>query len=252
MCARLVVVTPDLSVLVQPFHVARFGALTRQPHFNIAPTQLAPVVTNELERRLSLFRFGLVPSWAKDTRIASKLINARVEGVATRNAFRRALALRRCVIPVSGYYEWQTVHGQKRPLFIHDARGEIIPLAGLWERWHSPEGEVIESFAVLTRASRGFLQDVHDRMPLQVPWAELDRWLDPAEQNAEALAPILGSSSAVDHMTAHAVSPAMNSPKHDAPDCIVPFTAPAPPPERQLDLFGGAQPSAPSRASSRR
>jgi putative SOS response-associated peptidase YedK len=252
MCARLVVVLPDLSVLVQPFQISRLGAQTWQPHFNIAPTQLAPVVTNERERRLELFRFGLVPSWAKDTRIASKLINARVEGVTTRNAFRKALALRRCVVPVSGYYEWQTVRGQKRPLFIHDARAEIVPLAGLWERWHSPEGELIESFALLTREARGFLQDVHDRMPLTVPWAHLDRWLDPAEQTAEALAPILGSSSAVDHLTAHAVSPAVNSPKYDSPDCIVAFSAPEPPPEPQLDLFGDAPRPARSRTSSRR
>ncbi|HEX4352748.1 MAG TPA: SOS response-associated peptidase, partial [Polyangiales bacterium] len=193
MCGRLVVVIPDLSVLVEPFHIARLGPELWQPRFNIAPTQLAPVVTNETDRRLDLFHFGLVPSWANDKKIASKLINARVETVATRNAFRRALTLRRCIVPVSGYYEWQQLPGQKRPLFIHDARNAIVPLAGIWERWHSHDGEVLESFAVLTRPAAGFLRDVHDRMPIAVPWSEIDRWLDPAPQAADALTPILRS-----------------------------------------------------------
>src|SRR4051794_26444016 len=105
MCARLVVVLPDLSVLVAPYGVLQRGALVWQPRFNIAPTQLAPVVTNERDRRLELFQFGLVPSWAKDPKIASKLLNARAEGVATRNAFKGALAQRRCIVPISGYYE---------------------------------------------------------------------------------------------------------------------------------------------------
>jgi putative SOS response-associated peptidase YedK len=250
MCGRLVLVVPDLAVLVEPFHVVRQAVLVWQPRFNIAPTQLAPVVTNERERRLELFQFGLVPSWAPDKKIASRLINARVEGVATRNAFRRALAQRRCVVPVSGYYEWQTLKGQKRPLFIHDARAAIMPLAGIWERWHSPAGEVIESFAVITRPSVGFLQDVHDRMPLEVPWHQLDRWLDPDEQSADTLAPILTARPRLDQLTAHEVAPSVNSPRHDAPDCIEPYCAPAPRPEPQLDLFG--EPSSPARSRSPR
>jgi putative SOS response-associated peptidase YedK len=248
MCARLVVVLPDLSVLVAPFGVIRRSALPWQPRFNIAPTQLAPVITNERERRLEFFQFGLVSSWAKERKIASKLINARAEGVATRNAFKTALAQRRCIVPISGYYEWQTLKGQKRPLYIHDARGEIMPLAGIWERWRSPEGVVLESFAILTRAAVGFLQDVHDRMPLEVPRNQLDRWLDPDEQSADALAQILTAHPPLENLTAHAVAPSVNSPKYDAPDCIEPYSAPEPPPERQLDLFGA--PSSASRAAS--
>ncbi|HEY2734487.1 MAG TPA: SOS response-associated peptidase [Polyangiales bacterium] len=237
MCGRLVVVVPDLSVFIEPLHVARLGPTLWQPRFNIAPTQLAPVVTNETDRRLELFHFGLVPGWAKDKKIASKLINARVEGVATSNAFKRALAQRRCIVPVSGYYEWQTLHGQKRALYIHDARKTFLPLAGIWERWHSQDGEVLESFAVLTRPATGFLRDVHDRMPLSVPWSAIDLWLDPAPQDAGALASILQSASAVDHLTAHAVAPIVNSPSNDSPECIAPFVAGAPAPEPQLDLF---------------
>jgi putative SOS response-associated peptidase YedK len=148
------------------------------------------------------------------------------------------------------------VKGQKRPLYIHDARGLIMPLAGIWERWRSPEGVVIESFAILTRAAAGFLQDVHDRMPLAVPADQVDRWLEPGEQSADALAPILTAHPAIEALTAHAVAPSVNSPKYEAPDCIAPYSAPEPAPERQLDLFGApsSQRAAPAstRSSGRR
>jgi putative SOS response-associated peptidase YedK len=238
MCARLVVVVPDLSVLVAPFQVVRHGTFDWKPRFNLPPTDLAPVVTNEPERRLDLFRFGLIPSWAENKQIASKLINARAETVATTRAFRKALALRRCIVPVTGYFEWQRQGKLKRPLFIHDARGTTLPLAGVWERWHSREGEVIESFAVITRAAAGFLSDVHDRMPLVVPWDQVELWLDPEEQSAPRLAPVLNADPDIEHVTAQEVAPLVNSVRNDSPQCIAPYTAPAPAPDRQLDLFG--------------
>jgi putative SOS response-associated peptidase YedK len=239
MCGRMVVSVPDLSLLVPSFHVVRVAPpiAAWQPRFNLAPSQLAPAITNESERRLGLFRFGLVPSWAKSTQIGSKLINARVETVATKPAFRHALALRRCIVPVTGYYEWQRVAGAKRPLFIHDAQGAPILLAGVWERWHSPQGDIIESFAILTRASEGFLRDIHARMPLEVPQAQVERWLDPAEQSPSALAPILNAGPEVAHLAAYEVSALVNSPKNDAPECMAESSTLPDAQRGQLDLF---------------
>ena len=120
MCGRLVITEPDLSVFVAPFGVQQVDVLEWAPRFNLAPTELAPLITNEPARRLTLARFGLVPSWADDRKAGGKWINARVETVATAKPFRRALALRRGVIPVSGYYEWRVTPHGKRAVYIHD------------------------------------------------------------------------------------------------------------------------------------
>jgi putative SOS response-associated peptidase YedK len=192
------------------------------------------VVTNEPERALAQMRFGLQPFWAKSSGGAS-MINARVETIATKPAYKKALIQRRCVIPVSGYYEWQKVGGRKQPLYIHAKDGRLIPLSGVWERWTTREGEVIESFAIVTRPSEGFLRDIHDRMPLEVPRSELDLWLDPGERSAEQLAAVLRAPAGAEHLIAHPVSTLVNSVTNDTPELIEPRALE---PERQLDLFG--------------
>jgi putative SOS response-associated peptidase YedK len=169
------------------------------------------------------------------------MINARVETIATKPAYKKALVQRRCVIPVSGYYEWQKVGGKKQPVYIHAKDGKLIPLSGVWERWTSREGEVIESFAIVTRASAGFLRDVHDRMPLEVPRDKLDLWLDPHEKSADELVAVLQASSGAEHLIAHPVAALVNSVDNDSPELIERHE---PEPEPQLDLFGtGAEPA---------
>jgi putative SOS response-associated peptidase YedK len=250
MCGRLVVVVPDLSVFVLPFGVTQNHAHVWQPRFNLAPSQLAPVVTNESQRRLELFRFGLIPEWAAAARKPKQLINARVETVASLRSFRAALATRRCVVPVNGYYEWQTHAGRKRPLFIQAAPGTTIPLAGVWERWRGADGATLEGFAVLTRPAAGFLRDIHDRMPLVVPWEQLERWLDPAEQSVDALEPVLSSVPQLEHWSAREVAPLINSAQYDAADCLDAYSSPPPPSDRQLQLF--ASPAAAPRTAPQR
>jgi putative SOS response-associated peptidase YedK len=229
MCGRLVVSAPDLSWLVEAFGVTRIelGDRVWTPRFNLAPTQLAPIVTNETERRVALARFGLIPRWAKDLKIGNKLINARVESIATRSAFRSALEQRRCIVPVNGYYEWQkTAHG-KRPLFIHDAQAKPMPLAGIWETWRNGDSESLESFAIITRAACGFLADIHARMPLVVPEQTLDAWLDPHTRDARALASILNSEPQIERWRAWQVSSLINSSQNDGPECNVESVADA-------------------------
>ena len=239
MCGRFVVTVPDLTELAAEFEVQADRSGLWLPHYNIAPTQLAPVITNEEQRALAQMRFGLMPFWAKAGNAAS-MINARVETIATKPAYKKALVQRRCVIPVSGYYEWQKVGAKKQPLYIHARDGRVLPLSGVWERWTTREGEVIESFAIVTRPSAGFLRDIHDRMPLEVPRDLLGLWLDPAEHSAEQLAPVLHAAAGAEHLIAHPVSTLVNSVANDAAELI---EAIEPEPDRQLDLFGGAQPA---------
>ncbi len=252
MCGRFVVSVPDLAELAQAFGVMVDRSGIWLPHFNIAPTDLAPVVTNEPERSLAQMHFGLQPFWAKGghssatpeaktqaKRKSASMINARVETIATKGAYKKALEQRRCIIPVSGYYEWQKVGAKKQPLFIHAKDGKLIPLSGVWERWTTRDGEVIESFAIITRAAAGFVKDIHDRMPLEVPQAAIDLWLDPKPKTESQLAEVLKADSGADHLVAYPVSMQVNRVGNDTPDLIKPAEPQLAP---QLDLFG-AKPS---------
>jgi putative SOS response-associated peptidase YedK len=232
MCGRFVISVPDLTDLVSQFGAVDLRATNWTPRWNVAPTQPAPVVTNEERRAVTQMQFGLVPPWA--AKPGASMINARVETVATKGAFRKALASRRCVIPVSGYYEWKKVGDRKQPVFIHTP-GKLIPLSGIWERWTSPDGEIVESFAILTRPAAGFVRDIHDRMPLEVPADALDLWLDPKPKTAEQLAPILQAEAGTEHLVAHPVSPLVNTVANDTPACIEPVAEL--PPAPQLELF---------------
>lgn len=247
MCGRLVISEPDLSVFVEPFHVQHLEVPEWQPRFNLAPTQLAPLITNEPERRLSLARFGLIPYWADDPRIANRLINARSEGVARSKVFKPALQTRRGIIPANGYFEWRkSAHG-KRPVFIHDPRGQALALAALWERWRDPHGELIRSFAVLTRSAQGFLTEIHDRMPCVLRAEDIEAWLDPEQPPLPKLARILQATGDVAHLEGRPVSALANSPRNDGPECIAeaeePEDEPASAMERQLALFEGIAPA---------
>jgi putative SOS response-associated peptidase YedK len=239
MCGRLVITEPDLSVFVAPFGVQQVDVLEWAPRFNLAPTELAPLITNEPKRRLTLARFGLVPSWADDRKAGGKWINARVETVATAKPFRRALALRRGVIPVSGYYEWRVTPHGKRAVYIHDPSGNPLILAGVWECWHAraSEGAAVESFAILTRAATDALGEIHDRMPFQLELEDLDGWLDPEERSPESLLPILGRAARTDHLALREVSALVNSVKNDGPELLEPRGDESDAPRRQLELF---------------
>lgn len=168
-----------------------------RPRYNIAPTQQVPIVRRNAagERELVSVRWGLVPRWAKDPSIGTRMINARAETITAKGAFRNAFARHRCLVPVSGFYEWQTTPGGKQPLHIGLADGRPFGLAGLYERWLSPEGEVLDTCTIVTTQSCASLAGVHDRMPVIVPEAQYARWLDCARQDvADLLAPWSGDA----------------------------------------------------------
>lgn len=198
------------------------------PRYNIAPTQLAPVVRRRDDhpgRELVLLRWGLIPSWSKDATGAAKMINARSETAAAKPAFRDAFRRRRCLVPADGFYEWRTEEGRKQPFRIGFKGGGAFAFAGLWERWtvrEGPEaGSMVESYTVLTTDANEKLRPIHDRMPvILAPESHAD-WLDPG------LAPDAAQALLRPHppeaMAFYRVSLRVNSVRNDDPGCIEPL-----------------------------
>jgi putative SOS response-associated peptidase YedK len=224
MCGRtkLTVAFEDLRELYQLSQrepPADFG-----PKYNLAPSELQAVVRQGERggRRLDLLRWGLIPWWAKDPKIAHRLINARSEDVATKPAFRDAFKSRRCLVVVDGFYEWKSTDGSRRPFLIRMPDGAPFALAGLWERWANEDGEVVETCAILTQASRGTISELHDRMPVVLPEADFPAWLDPKIHDVEALAQAIASTTEVDRLVVQEVNKRVNSPKNDDPSVLDP------------------------------
>ena len=198
-----------------------------QPRFNIAPTQLAPVVrAGGGGRRIDLMRWGLVPSWSKDTSIASKLINARGETLSDKPSFRDAFAQRRCLVPADGFYEWRKEGEGKQPFRIGMKGGAPFAFAGLWESWTAPAdadnaGETVETFSVVTTAANARLRPIHHRMPVIVDPADYDSWLTGASEAAQAVI----RPFPPDDMAFYRVTTRVNSVRNDDEGCVAPLRA---------------------------
>jgi putative SOS response-associated peptidase YedK len=152
------------------------------PRFNVAPTQQIPVIRQspkEPIRELSLMRWGLIPSWARDQSVAARTINARSETAATKPAFRDALKSRRCLIPADGFYEWKRDGKTKQPYCFEVNDGELFAFAGLWDRWKDISGQWVKSCSILTTTPNAVTSVVHDRMPVILDRESYDMWLDP-------------------------------------------------------------------------
>ncbi len=148
------------------------------PNFNVAPTHMHPVITQEEPRAIHLYRWGLIPHWAKDIKIGYKLINARLESIEEKPSFRQAFHKRRCIVPFDGYYEWQNTPEGKIPYRIRLKNTDIFTIAGLYEHWKSPLGEWIHSFTLITHEADPTIRHLHDRQPLILLPEEESLWLD--------------------------------------------------------------------------
>ena len=191
-----------------------------EPRYNIAPTQRLPVLTQERPRHLQLMRWGLIPSWAKDPSIGSKMINARAETLAEKPAFREALQQRRCLIPADGFYEWQQTGFGKLPQHIHLISGSLLTFAGLWDRWRDGEGRELRSFTIITTTPNALMAIIHDRMPVIIPPEKRDLWLDPAASLAEVQALLVPLPDGL--LQTETVSDLVNSPRNDGPEVLLP------------------------------
>jgi putative SOS response-associated peptidase YedK len=199
--------------------------------YNVAPTQSAPVVTSDDENGFNILQqlqWGLVPSWADDPKIGSSLINARGETVATKPAFRSAFKHRRCIVPISGFYEWKPIPGSKikQPLYITPTdQGDIWLLAGVWERWKGPDGVPLQTFTILTTAANEAMAKIHDRMPVILDPADAQVWLHHPTAAAGTDDPTLNLSITqypAERMLFTPVSRQVNSPRNDGPECVQP------------------------------
>jgi putative SOS response-associated peptidase YedK len=219
MCGRFTLAVPTEQLAAQ-FQLPAAPELAAR--YNIAPTQeIAVVRADDGGRRLSLMRWGLVPSWAKELAIGAKMINARSETAAEKPAFRSAMKQRRCLIPADGFYEWQARPGGKQPFYIHMADGRPFAFAGLWEQWRTPEGPWLETCTILTTAANELMSPLHDRMPVIVAPEHYGLWLDPGLHDAGPLQELLAPYPA-EAMAVSPVSKAVNKVGNDDPSLIAP------------------------------
>ena len=193
------------------------------PRYNIAPTQDVAVVPNDGLEQVQLFRWGLVPFWAKDPSIGNRMINARAETVAEKPAYRAAYRRRRCLVLADGFYEWRKEPGSrtKTPMYIQLASGEPFAFAGLWEVWR-PDDTPLFTHTIITTEPNALLEPIHNRMPVILPREAYDRWLDPAEQRSGSFSDLLVPYPA-EELAAYPVSTYVNSPGNDSPVCVEPL-----------------------------
>lgn len=220
MCGRFgLFVTPE--VLEEYFNLEHVeGAAAPEPRYNLTPGQAVAVVReHEGRRRVHALQWGLIPFWAKDPTIGRKLINARLDSVATKPAFREAWQRRRCLIPASGFYEWSEPRGgRKRPHFIRPVGEPLFALAGLWERWRTPTGEKLDTCVIVTTDANAQLVQIHERMPVLIPRDAQALWLDPKS----SLEDVLKLAERPPSLEAHPVGFGVNDPKNDDETLIAP------------------------------
>ena len=192
-----------------------------QPSFNVAPTQDVAVITNDGAKRLVAMRWGLIPSWAADPTIGSRMINARSESLAEKAAFKDAFKSRRCLVVADGFYEWRKEGRAKVPLFIRLKSGRPFGLGGLYETWRPPLGELLTTCTIITTEPNELLAPIHNRMPAILGGGADEMWLDPAVKDQTVLLNLLQPYPS-DEMEAYEVSTLVNSVKNDSPACIEP------------------------------
>lgn len=227
MCGRYALTLPP-EALREFFKV--LGEAVFPPRYNIAPTQPIHVVRigGDGERHLELMRWGFVPTWVKDPAKFPLLINARVESAAEKPAFRNAVRRRRCLVPATGFYEWKPVgSGPKQPYLLRPVGLPAVAFAGLYETWFGPDGEEIDTAAILTRPANPALADIHDRMPAVVPPDLFASWLDPREEDGAAVLAAL-PQAADDLFERVPISARVNSAANDDPDVQAPVTVALP------------------------
>ncbi len=202
------------------------------PNFNVAPSHMHPVITNQDPEHFQYFRWGLIPFWAKDQKIGFKMINARIETILEKSAFKSPMQKRRCLVPFDGFYEWKKTINGKIPYRVITLNQEIFCIAGLWEKWKDPQNEDIYSFTLITQPPNGILKNIHNRMPAILLPEQEKLWLDPEIPVADLLEEIKPYPE--DMMKAYPVSKKVNSVYENHPDLIVEVHYPE---ESQGQLF---------------
>lgn len=213
-----------------------------QPKYNIAPMQQVPVVINDIiksgenentpakaQKSLKLFKWGLIPYWAKDISIGNKMINARAETIDTKPSFRHCLPKQRCLILADGFYEWKREEKRKTPYRFTLTDRKLFGFAGIWDAWNSPTGDIIHTCAIITSEPNEIMAPIHNRMPVILEQEKEEMWLNPEVKDSNILKQLLTPYPA-DLMNFYEVSPIVNSSRYDTPECIQPA-------DKQVSLF---------------
>jgi putative SOS response-associated peptidase YedK len=222
MCGRYLIIS-------SPEAIRRFFRYPELPNFparyNVAPTQPIPIVRLvDGQRQFALVRWGLIPPWVKDPRTFSLLINGRGESIHDKPAFRYAMKRRRCLIPADGFYEWKEEGRNRRPYVVRPKDGGPIAFAGLWETWMGPNGEEMETAAIITALASPDIAHIHHRMPVIVQPDAFDFWLDCRNVDDMSAAAVIAPSAA-GLLESYQVSSAVNRATNDSPELLEPFVA---------------------------
>jgi putative SOS response-associated peptidase YedK len=191
------------------------------PSFNIAPTQTSPVMIDRMGRRVKHMQWGLIPNWAKDESISSKLINARAETLLQKPSFQNLVPRKRCVVISDGYYEWKRTSSKSIPYYIHHRENKLLPMAGLWDTWKNLSDESIFSYTVITTTSSPGIEDIHHRMPVILKQDNINPWLQVHNTSIPDAMDLLVPYSGP--LNSFQVSTMVNSPKNNRKECIVPI-----------------------------
>lgn len=221
MCGRYLITSPPQALR----DLFRFAERPNFPaQYNIAPTQPIPVVRNwEGARQYALMRWGLIPSWVKDPKGFTLLINARGETAAEKPAFKNALKRRRCLLPADGFYEWKVDGAHKRPFALLPRAHHPIAFAGLWETWTGPNGEEVDTAAIVTTEASPDIRHIHHRMPVVIQPEDFDRWIDCMNVDHREAAQLMVPAP-VNFFECVEVSNAVNKVANDTPDLLTPIT----------------------------
>lgn len=222
MCGRFTL-TSDIDLLLYRFSAILMSDLKYTPNYNIAPTQTILGVVKEAGNTvLKPFTWGLIPFWSKDSKIGVKMINARSETLTQKPSFRNLLPNRRCLIPANGFYEWMKIPRAKQPYYIKPKKDKLFSFAGLWDSWSAPSGETIHSCTIITTEANDLIKPIHKRMPVILSPEQEHIWLDQNITKNALLLPLLKPFPSK-LLSMYKVSPIVNSPSNNAPECIIPI-----------------------------
>jgi len=218
MCGRKTL-TRDMQSIIEELAVEEWEHPEAYvPSFNIAPTQISPVLIQTDRRIVRPMRWGLIPSWARDPKIGVRMINARLETLLEKPSFRSLVTTKRCVVIADGYYEWRRMGTQRQPYYVRSPQGLLLPMAGLWDTWQAPDGTVWNTYTIITTDPLPELAYIHHRMPVILSRDLLSDWLDTHRLPPRLALDQLHKNKVL--LEAYPVSTQVNSPHENSPKCI--------------------------------
>ena len=224
MCGRKTL-TKDMQSIIEELAIEEWENPDNYlPSYNIAPTQNSPILIDNDKRIVKSMRWGLIPSWAKDDKFGTKMINARIETLTEKPSYRKLVSSNRCIVITDGYYEWKKEGDRKVPFYFKDPDDKLLTMAGLYDMWKNPDGYLIPTYTVITKDAQQEIAAIHNRMPVILSQKHLDTWLKTENFSiSKALELAKNTKSVLEHFS---VSNLVNSVKNNSPDCTLPISKP--------------------------